>query len=319
MRRSRVASALTYTRCGYIIDGMDTRRRRSRASTSAPDRRRMRRERVDLALEGMTCAACAARIEKTLNRLPGVDGGGQFRDRVGARRLRPRARRRRRAARRRRAGRLRARTSGATSRPSARDEARAARRAWRALRRELVDRRRPDGAASSRRWSPMLRPGARARRAAAALAAARARDAGAVLDRPALLRRRMARAARRRREHGRAGRARHVDRVAVERGRHRARARTSTSTSRRRAAVITLVLLGKALEARAQGRHVGGDRRAAAAAAAASRTSSATDATIDVPLADVVVGDRFVVRAGEAIPVDGSVVEGASRGRRERC
>ena len=27
---------------------------------------------VDLALEGMTCAACAARIEKTLNRVPGV-------------------------------------------------------------------------------------------------------------------------------------------------------------------------------------------------------------------------------------------------------
>src|SRR6266568_4893551 len=28
--------------------------------------------RVELSLEGMTCAACAARIEKTLNRLPGV-------------------------------------------------------------------------------------------------------------------------------------------------------------------------------------------------------------------------------------------------------
>ena len=33
---------------------------------------------VDLALEGMTCAACAARIEKTLNRVPGVAAGVNF-------------------------------------------------------------------------------------------------------------------------------------------------------------------------------------------------------------------------------------------------
>ncbi len=30
------------------------------------------RHAVDLPIEGMTCAACAARIEKVLNRLPGV-------------------------------------------------------------------------------------------------------------------------------------------------------------------------------------------------------------------------------------------------------
>ena len=29
-------------------------------------------KRVELGLRGMTCAACAARIEKTLNRVPGV-------------------------------------------------------------------------------------------------------------------------------------------------------------------------------------------------------------------------------------------------------
>jgi len=28
---------------------------------------------VDLAIDGMTCAACAARIEKALGRLPGVE------------------------------------------------------------------------------------------------------------------------------------------------------------------------------------------------------------------------------------------------------
>jgi Cu+-exporting ATPase len=33
---------------------------------------------VDLALEGMTCAACAARIEKVLNRLPGVSANVNF-------------------------------------------------------------------------------------------------------------------------------------------------------------------------------------------------------------------------------------------------
>src|SRR6478736_3354695 len=36
------------------------------------------REHVDLALEGMTCAACAARIETTLNRLPGVAANVNF-------------------------------------------------------------------------------------------------------------------------------------------------------------------------------------------------------------------------------------------------
>ncbi|HEY3554029.1 MAG TPA: heavy metal-associated domain-containing protein, partial [Casimicrobiaceae bacterium] len=33
---------------------------------------------VDLALEGMTCAACAARIDKMLNRVPGVAAGVNF-------------------------------------------------------------------------------------------------------------------------------------------------------------------------------------------------------------------------------------------------
>ena len=33
---------------------------------------------LDLALTGMTCAACAARIEKTLNRLPGVSANVNF-------------------------------------------------------------------------------------------------------------------------------------------------------------------------------------------------------------------------------------------------
>jgi Cu+-exporting ATPase len=77
------------------------------------------------------------------------------------------------------------------------------------------------------------------------------------------------------------------------------------------AAVITLVLLGKLLEARAK-----------------AGTSSALEAlmrlqpkiahllrdgaAVDVPLAQVVAGDLFVVRAGESIPVDGIVRDGSS-------
>ena len=33
---------------------------------------------VELALEGMTCAACASRIERTLNRLEGVEANVNF-------------------------------------------------------------------------------------------------------------------------------------------------------------------------------------------------------------------------------------------------
>ena len=42
---------------------------------------------VDLPIGGMTCASCAARIEKKLNRIDGRDGHGQLRDREGARQL----------------------------------------------------------------------------------------------------------------------------------------------------------------------------------------------------------------------------------------
>jgi Cu+-exporting ATPase len=77
------------------------------------------------------------------------------------------------------------------------------------------------------------------------------------------------------------------------------------------AAVVTLVLLGKLLEARAKA-------GTSAALEGLLRLSPKTahvvrgSATVDVALADVVVGDRFVVRAGESVPVDGVVREGAS-------
>ncbi|MCG5055395.1 MAG: heavy metal translocating P-type ATPase [Myxococcales bacterium] len=77
------------------------------------------------------------------------------------------------------------------------------------------------------------------------------------------------------------------------------------------AVIITLVLLGKILETRAK-----------------SRTSFAIEALVrlrpqrahvwregqyvDVPLAEVKVGDTFEVRPGESVPVDGEVLEGGS-------
>jgi Cu+-exporting ATPase len=77
------------------------------------------------------------------------------------------------------------------------------------------------------------------------------------------------------------------------------------------AAVITLVLLGKVLEARAKA-------GTSAALEGLLRLQPKTahllrgGQIIDVPLEHVVVGDRFVVRAGESVPVDGVVLEGAS-------
>jgi len=77
------------------------------------------------------------------------------------------------------------------------------------------------------------------------------------------------------------------------------------------AAVITLVLLGKLLEARAKAgtsAALEGLLRLQPKIAHVLRDG----ATLDVALAQVVAGDVFVVRAGESVPVDGVVRDGAS-------
>ena len=77
------------------------------------------------------------------------------------------------------------------------------------------------------------------------------------------------------------------------------------------AAVITLVLLGKLLEARAKASTssaLEGLLRLQPKTARVLRNS----VPVEVPLADVAVGDRLVVRAGESVPVDGIVREGQS-------
>ncbi len=77
------------------------------------------------------------------------------------------------------------------------------------------------------------------------------------------------------------------------------------------AAVITLVLLGKLLEARARA----GTSAALEGLLRLQPTLAHVlrgDVTLNLPLAQVVAGDRFVVRAGESIPVDGGVIGGSA-------
>jgi len=75
------------------------------------------------------------------------------------------------------------------------------------------------------------------------------------------------------------------------------------------AVVVTLVLLGKWLEARAKRQTT-----AAIRALHALRPDVAhligLDGEVDVPVAEVLVGDKLVVRPGERFPVDGILLEG---------
>jgi Cu+-exporting ATPase len=77
------------------------------------------------------------------------------------------------------------------------------------------------------------------------------------------------------------------------------------------AAVITLVLLGKLLEARAKAK-----TSAAIEALIRLRPKTAwieqNGALVELPVEHLLPGDVFVVRSGEAVPVDGEVVDGDS-------
>ncbi len=77
------------------------------------------------------------------------------------------------------------------------------------------------------------------------------------------------------------------------------------------AGIVTLVLLGRYLEARAR-RSAGEAIRALMALAPDAAIVVRDGAEVDVPAADVLVGEEVVVRPGGRVPVDGEVVEGAS-------
>jgi len=77
------------------------------------------------------------------------------------------------------------------------------------------------------------------------------------------------------------------------------------------AAVITLVLLGKWLEARAKRQTTDAIRALNALRPTTARVRR-DGVDVDVPIERVALGDLVIVRAGDRIPVDGEVVEGRS-------
>lgn len=78
------------------------------------------------------------------------------------------------------------------------------------------------------------------------------------------------------------------------------------------AVIVTLVLLGKWLEARAKHQTTEAIRALHALRPEIARVRTDTG-DFDLPLARVKVGDTVVIRPGERVPVDGSVIEGASQ------
>ncbi len=77
------------------------------------------------------------------------------------------------------------------------------------------------------------------------------------------------------------------------------------------AVVVTMVLLGRLLEERAKGQTSLAIRKLIGLQAKTARVIR-SDQEVDIPVAEVQVGDRIRVRPGEKIPVDGVVEEGSS-------
>jgi Cu+-exporting ATPase len=78
------------------------------------------------------------------------------------------------------------------------------------------------------------------------------------------------------------------------------------------AVITTLVLLGQVLELRARQRTGDAIRSLLGLAPKMARRIGADGSETDAPLAEVRVGDRLRVRPGEAVPVDGQILEGRS-------
>ena len=76
------------------------------------------------------------------------------------------------------------------------------------------------------------------------------------------------------------------------------------------AVIVTLVLLGQVLELRARAATSGAIRALLDLAPPTARRLSEDGSEEDVPLEEVVLGDRLRVRPGEKVPVDGQVLEG---------
>ena len=77
------------------------------------------------------------------------------------------------------------------------------------------------------------------------------------------------------------------------------------------AVIVTLILLGRYLEARAKSRTSQAIKRLVQLQAKTARVLRGS-AWLDIPIADVVPGERIAIKPGERIPVDGTVVDGTS-------
>jgi Cu+-exporting ATPase len=78
------------------------------------------------------------------------------------------------------------------------------------------------------------------------------------------------------------------------------------------AVIIALVLLGESLELAARGRTSGAIRQLLGLAPKTARRIRTDGVEEDVPLDQLVIGDRVRVRPGEKVPVDGRIEEGHS-------
>ena len=77
------------------------------------------------------------------------------------------------------------------------------------------------------------------------------------------------------------------------------------------AVIVTLILLGRSLEARAKGRTSQAIKRLVGLQAKTARVERNGE-TLELPLEQVTTGDVVLVRPGEKIALDGEIVEGAS-------
>lgn len=75
--------------------------------------------------------------------------------------------------------------------------------------------------------------------------------------------------------------------------------------------IVTLILFGRLLEARATGRTGEAIRKLAGLQARVARVERGGQ-VLEIPTVDVVVGDILVIRPGERLPVDGIVIDGQS-------
>ncbi len=77
------------------------------------------------------------------------------------------------------------------------------------------------------------------------------------------------------------------------------------------AVIITLILLGRLLENRAKGQTSEAIRKLMGLQAKTARAIR-NGKEIDIPIAEVMLGDVILVRPGEKIPVDGEIIDGSS-------